>query len=187
MGVHGHTQGIGDRTGRGIGTALLEAVEHEAREAGALGMAAWGLAVPLWMRASWFKKHGYVRVDRQGLATLVFKPFTDRAQPPAWPAEAHSPELADGDGVTVTCFDGGWCTLQNANCERARRAAAAEGARFESIDTSDPAAAALWGQDYGIWVDHRAIGTGPPLSEDAVRRRVRARQRGPWWTRLRSR
>ena len=35
-------------------------------------MAAWGLALPIWMRASWFKKHGYRKADRRGFATLRF-------------------------------------------------------------------------------------------------------------------
>ena len=30
-------------------------------------MAVWGVALPFWMKASWFKKQGYRKVDRQGI------------------------------------------------------------------------------------------------------------------------
>ena len=28
------------------------------------GIAAWGLSLPFWMKASWFKKHGFKKVDK---------------------------------------------------------------------------------------------------------------------------
>ena len=57
--VHGYKKGVGDHQGHGIGTALLTAAERDVAELGAKGVAAWGIAIPWWMRASWFKKHGY--------------------------------------------------------------------------------------------------------------------------------
>lgn len=62
--VHGHKQGRGNFQKRGMGTALLRAAEDDARALGATGIAAWGIALPLWMKASWFKKHGYRKADR---------------------------------------------------------------------------------------------------------------------------
>ena len=44
--VHGHKQGRGNFQKKGMGTALLEAAEQDARELGAKGMAAWGMAPP---------------------------------------------------------------------------------------------------------------------------------------------
>ena len=82
--VHGHKQGRGNFQGRGMGSALLAAAEEDARALGAKGMAAWGLWLPFWMRASWFKKHGYRSVDRDGIASLVWKPFAADARPPRW-------------------------------------------------------------------------------------------------------
>ena len=181
--VHSHSDGIGDRSGRGMGTSLLGALEAEAQLAGARGMAAWGMALPFWMRAGWFRRHGYRKADRRGIAQLVWKPFEDGLEPPRWPAETGSPELEEGK-VTVTCYDGGWCTLQNANCVHAHKAADATGAAFHEIDTADPEAAKIWGQDYGIWIDDKQVFAGPPLSEDKVRRKIEMRQRGPWWAHL---
>ncbi|MCP4674006.1 MAG: GNAT family N-acetyltransferase, partial [Deltaproteobacteria bacterium] len=63
--VHGHKQGRGNFQKRGMGSALLAAAEEDARALGAKGIAAWGLVLPIWMKASWYKKHGYKNADRQ--------------------------------------------------------------------------------------------------------------------------
>ena len=82
--VHGYKQGRGNFQRHGMGTALLAAAEEDARALGAKGMAAWGVWLPFWMKASWFKKHGYRKADRQGISVLLWKPFTDDAKPPRW-------------------------------------------------------------------------------------------------------
>ncbi|MBC2763273.1 MAG: GNAT family N-acetyltransferase [ANME-2 cluster archaeon] len=82
--VHGHKQGRGNFQKKGMGKALLRAAEDDARDRGAQGMAAWGMFLPFWMKASWFKKQGYSKVDRQGLSVLLWKPFTDIAKSPQW-------------------------------------------------------------------------------------------------------
>jgi GNAT superfamily N-acetyltransferase len=56
--VHGYKQGRGDFQKKGMGKALLRAAEEDACALGALGLAAWGISLPFWMKASWFKKHG---------------------------------------------------------------------------------------------------------------------------------
>lgn len=35
------------------------------------GMAAWGMAIPVFMRASWFRKHGYKKADKIGMQVLL--------------------------------------------------------------------------------------------------------------------
>jgi len=56
--VHGYKKGRGNFQKRGMGKALLKAAESDAKEKGAKGMVAWGISLPFWMRASWFKKIG---------------------------------------------------------------------------------------------------------------------------------
>ncbi len=172
--VHGHKQGPGNRQGRGLGRALLAAAEDDVRALGAAGLAAWGLRIPVWMRASWFRRQGYRVADRQGMMALVWKPFTDDAQPPRWLAPALAPAPAGADRVQVTAFVNGWCPAQNVALERARRAAADLGDRvaLEIIDTREPVAARAWGRLDEILVDGKRLRNGPPMSYEAIRRRM---------------
>ena len=169
--VHGHKQGRGNFQKRGMGKALLAAAEADARQLGAKGMAAWGLWLPFWMKASWFKKHGYVKADRQGIAVLLWKQFTDDAMPPKWfPALNRMPEPVPGK-VNVTAFSSGWCLAQNLVYERAKQAAAEFGDNvvFREIDTSSRAAVAEWGISDGVFVDGKDVQKGPPPTYDKLR------------------
>jgi GNAT superfamily N-acetyltransferase len=169
--VHGHKQGRGSFQGRGMGSALLEAAEADARGLGAKGMAAWGLWLPFWMRASWYRRHGYRKVDRQGIALLVWKPFTGDARPPRWfPAAKKPPDTVPGK-VTVTAFVNGWCLAGNMTCERAKRAAAELGDRvvFHEIDTSEHSTVAACGRADALFIDGKQVRTGPPPSFDKIK------------------
>ena len=174
--VHGHRQGIGNRQGRGLGRALLEAAEAEARTLGAKGMAAWGLALPVWMKASWFRRHGYRKVDRDGIAVLLWKPFDHDAMPPAWIRQRKEPPTTPGK-VTVAAFRNGWCTAQNLAFERAKRAAADLGERvdFQVVDTSERAATLEWGLCDALFIDGKRVWTGPPPSYASLRQKMASR------------
>src|SRR5512136_3000025 len=89
--VHGHKQGRGNFQKKGMGTALLEAAEKDARELGAKGIAAWGMALAVFMRAAWFRKHGFKKADALGLQILLWKPFTADAVPPRWIRDKKKP------------------------------------------------------------------------------------------------
>jgi GNAT superfamily N-acetyltransferase len=175
--VHGHARGRGDFRGRGMGSALLAAAEEDARGRGVKGMAAWGLALPMWMRASWFRRHGYRRADRRGIASLVWKPFAPDAEPPRWPpVTGRRPELVPGKVLVTGCVNG-WCPAQNLAFERARRAAAPFGDRVEirQVDTFDRATMLAWGESDALFVDGKHVWTGPPPSEAKLARLIRRR------------
>lgn len=168
--VHGHKKGRGDFRGRGFGKALLQAAEDDARELDAKGMAAWGLWLPFWMRSSWYRKHGYRGADRDGIADLMWKPFTEDAMPPKWHRAAGKPQPTPGK-VSVTCLVNGWCPAQNMVCERAKRAAAelGDGVEITEIDTSEQEALAEWGMADALLIDGKPVRTGPPPSYATIR------------------
>ncbi len=177
--VHGYKgKGVGDRQHRGIGTALLTAAEQDARDRGAFGMAAWGLALPFWMKASWFKKHGYRPADRMDMQTLLWKPFTQHAAPPRWMRAKKTPP-ANPDRVEVVAFLSGWCPAFNMAFERARRAASQFGdeVQFVWIDTAERGNLLAWGINDALYIDGKRMRTGPPPSYEAISKRIAKRVR----------
>ena len=176
--VHGYKEGRGNFQKRGMGKSLLQAAEEDARALGAKGIAAWGLSMPFWMKASWFRKHGYRKADRQGMQVLLWKPFNDRASPPRWIRQQKNPETTPGK-VTVTGFINGWCPAQNLVFERARRAAAelADKVVFRGINTFDRDTFLEWGISDALFIDGKEVRTGPPPSYDKIRKAIAKRVR----------
>lgn len=172
--VHGYkNKGIGNFQKRGIGKTLLQEAEQDVQQAGAKGICAWGVSLPFWMKASWFKKQGYKKVDKEGMALLLWKPFTDDVIPPRWIKQKKRPQKVDGK-VTVTSFINGWCPAQNMIFERAKRAAAefAEKVEFVAINTFNNDAFLEWGISDALYIDDKQIRTGPPPSYDKIRKKI---------------
>jgi len=171
--VHGHRQGRGNFQKRGLGKALLQAAEQDARERGARGMAAWGLALPFWMKASWFKKQGYRKADRDSIRVLMWKPFVEGAEPPRWIRQRKKPEPVPGK-VTVTAFINGWCPVMNLVFERAKRAAAEFDDRvvFQEMSTFDRDVFLDWGIADGLFINGREMRTGPPPKYEKIRKAI---------------
>lgn len=171
--VHGYKKGRGNFQKRGMGKALIQAAEEDVKRKGAKGLASWGLALPFWMKASWFKKQGYRKADRQGIQILLWKSFAEDAVPPRWILPRKKPRKAEGL-VTITVFKNGWCPAQNINYERARRAASAFGGEvaFKEIDTFDRKIFLEWGISDAVFLDDKALSKGPPLKFETIRKKI---------------
>lgn len=176
--VHGHKQGRGNFQKCGMGKPLLEAAEEDAKALGAKGMAAWGLLLPFWMKARWFKKHGYTKADRQGIRVLMWKSFAENAVPPKWIKEGDKPGKVAGK-VAVTAYLNGWCPAMNLVYERAKRASAEFGDKvvFETIDTLDREALLKHGICDGVFVDGKNVQGGPPPSYEKIKKLIAKRVR----------
>ena len=176
--VHGHAKGRGNFQKRGMGKALLRAAEEDARRLGSKGMVAWGLWIPVWMKASWYKRQGYRKVDRDGLRVLLWKRLADDALPPKWIRRRKKPESVPGQ-VTVTAFINGWCPGQNMAFERAKRAAAAFDDRvvFRPINTFDRQVLLEWGIADALFIDGKEVSTGPPPSYEKIHKLMAKRVR----------
>ncbi|MCX6557857.1 MAG: GNAT family N-acetyltransferase [Candidatus Aminicenantes bacterium] len=176
--VHGHKQGRGNFQKKGMGEALLAAAEADALALGATGMAAWGVSLPFWMRASWFKKHGYKKADKNGMMALMWKPFSDDAQPPAWIKAKKKPQPESGK-VVVTGLLNGWCPAMSMVHERARRAVAELGDKveFREIRTDDHAVFLEWGITDALFIDNKEVRNGPPPKYEKIKKKIARRVR----------
>jgi GNAT superfamily N-acetyltransferase len=177
--VHGHKKGRGNFQKRGMGKALLRAAEEDAKERGAKGMVAWGMAIPVFMRASWFKKHGYKPADKVGMQVLLWKPFHEDARPPRWNRLKKAPETSPGK-VTVTALLNGWCPAMNMTMERAKRAAAELGERvvFKSVDTFSREVILDWGTSDALFIDKKQVRYGPPPPYVKIKKKIAKRLKG---------
>ncbi|MDP3114458.1 MAG: GNAT family N-acetyltransferase [Candidatus Cloacimonadaceae bacterium] len=171
--VHGHKKGRGNLMGKGLGTALLEAAEQDVKALGAKGIAAWCLTLPFWMKAAWFKKHGYKKVDADGIAALMWKPFSDDAIPPQWRKPIKKP-TAGTEKVIIRAFNHGWCAAQNIAFERMKKIAAEfhDQVVYEEYNTRDRAIMEEWGLSDALFIDADAVNTGPPPSYDKLKKLV---------------
>jgi len=174
--VHGYKKGRGNFQKKGMGKALLKAAEEDVKERGAKGLVAWGMAIPVFMKASWFKKQGYKKVDNIGIQQLLWKPFDSQAEPPKWVREKKRPGKIPGK-VNVTVFMNGWCPGQNLIYERVKRAAVEFGDKvvIQKIDTLDRKNFMDWGISDALYIDGKQKRNGPPPSYEKIRRNIAKR------------
>jgi predicted N-acetyltransferase YhbS len=176
--VHGHKKGRGDYRKKGMGKALLNAAEEDAKQLGANGLVTWGLIIPAFMRASWFKKQGYKVVDKTGIMRLMLKPFNENAIAPQFRKPVRKPDR-DPRKVNLTIIRNGWCQSGNISCERAKRAAIEfkDNVVVREFDTTDPEVLKDWGILDGLYIDGKDMLTGPPISYEKIRRKIGKRVR----------
>ena len=174
--VHGYEEGVGNNQKKGIGKELLRTAEEDVKERGGKGLVAWGVSLPFWMKASWFKKQGYEKVDKQGIAILLWKPFTNDAEPPHWIKPKKIPEKIPGK-VVVTAFINGWCPAQNLVFERAKKASKEFGDKvvFQEINTFNRQNFEEWGIGDALFIDGKDINTGPPPSLEKLKKKIEKR------------
>lgn len=171
--VHGYKEGVGNRQKKGLGKVLLNAAEEDVKKRGAKGIAAWGVLMPFFMRAAWFKKQGYKKADRTGMMLLMWKPFSEEAVKPRWVRPKKKPVKVEGR-VTVSFFKNGWCPSGNISYERTKRAAEASGEKvvFIEYDTTDRTVFNEWGIYSGLFIDNKEIFLGPPLKYEKIKKMI---------------
>ncbi len=169
--VHGYEEkGRGNLQGRGMGKALLKAVEEDVKALGKKDLTAWGLSEEIWMNAPWFQKHGYEKVDQEGWFVLLWKAFADNAVPPKWLRGEFKQEPVSGK-VKVTSFFSGQCCSENALHDRAKKAASefTDNVVFEEVDMSKVENRRKYGFKWRLIINGENLFTGIPPSYEKIR------------------
>lgn len=171
--VHGYKKGRGNFQKRGLGKALLEAAENDVRNLSSKGIVAWGISLPMFMKASWFKKHGYEVVDKDGMIRLLWKPFSNYAQKPAFIKQKKTPDLINGK-VNISLFKNGWCPAYNMVYERTKRAVSGleDKIIINEYDTTDRTVLNEWGISDALFIDDKKVRTGPPPSFEKIQKNI---------------
>ncbi len=174
--VHGHKEGIGDQRFKGMGKKLLEAAEKDVSELGAKGIVAWGLIIPAFMRASWFKKQGYEKVARSGITQLMWKKFSSDAIKPRFINPKKKPKKQKGQ-VTIYAYKNGWCPAINISYERAKKASLSfeEKVVFKEFDTTNRSIFLEWGIMDAIFIDNKQVRTEPPPTYEKICKLIKKR------------
>jgi GNAT superfamily N-acetyltransferase len=174
--VHGHKMGRGDYRKKGMGTALLKAAEEDCKKLGTRGLVTWGMAIPVFMRASWFKSKGYKVVDKNGIMRLMWKPFTENVVPPKIIRPKKLPEKGN-DKVKVAIFRNGWCPVMDLAYERSVRAAKEFEGKVEikEFKTIDREIVHEWGIFDGLFIDGKEVRTGPPPPYVKIKKKIEKR------------
>jgi GNAT superfamily N-acetyltransferase len=159
--VHGYEHHVGNRQGNGYGRFILESIEADARASGASGVAAWGMDFPYWNPVSFYEHMGYRRVDKSGMAVLVWKPFVETATPPAFHSERRRPSPGSKK-VSVTLLLNAWCSGACGQCVAAREAVAGleDIVDYVEVDTSNPETLREWGTSNELFLE------GDPYRQD---------------------
>ena len=176
--VHGHKAGRGNFQKHGMGRALIKAAEDDVKELGGKGIVTWGLILPFFMRASWFKKQGYKVAAKEGMTRLLWKQFSIDALPPKFIQQKKTPAKTPGK-VTISAFINGWCPGQNSAYERAKKAMCEvqEKVVFNEYHTTDKAVKTEWGITDALFIDEKQIVTGPPPAYEKLRKIIEKKAR----------
>jgi N-acetylglutamate synthase-like GNAT family acetyltransferase len=179
--VHGYKDGIGNYQKRGMGTALLKAAEEDCRQLGADGLVTWGMALPVFMQASWFKKQGYRVIGKEGIMRLLWKPFVENARPPEFMKRRKQPGRGK-DKINISVFKTGWCPAMNIVYERTLRASGDFNDKVDVnlYDTTDRRIVEEWGITDGLFIGGKEVGTGPPPSYKKIRKKIKRRIQPVW-------
>lgn len=173
--VLGKKKAGGNFRKKGVGKALIRAAEDNAKARGAKGMSAWGVSIPAFIRASWFKKQGYRKVYKKGIMVLLWKPFTNDAEPPVWEVKDKDPQLELIPGkVTVTSFINGGCPAMNMVHDRAMKVSSEFGDKvvFKGISTFDKDTMIRYGSVDELFINNTKVKVGPPPSSKKIRRKI---------------
>jgi len=162
---------------KGIGRQLMEAIEENARAAGKLGIALMGFrdfpGAEWLLPVSFFEHLGYVEVENRGRYTLLWKPFSEAAEPPALLDPTYAFEPIRGK-VVVDLFFNDFCQTSSIEAQRVREVIDAFEDRviLNEYCADDHNVLLSCGISRAIFVNGQEIGWGYEAPKDGIRKAI---------------
>lgn len=163
-------------TGQGIGGALLDAAEREARDQGLGGIVLQAICLEGWwfMPAAYFEARGWREADRRGATRLLWKPFSEEARPPRLIEPSYVFQPSPGR-VVVDLFWNCFCLTSDVEAQRVRDVVAEFGDRVvlneHRADGAETLAAS--GIPRALYVDGQEVSWGYEAPRDGIRDAIR--------------
>ena len=160
----------------GIGGALLEAAEQEARDQGLAGVVLQAIDLADWwfMPAAYFQDRGWLEADRRGATRLLWKPFTDGVEPPRLLEPAYAFRPVPGR-VVVDLFWNRFCLTSDVEAQRVRDVVAEFGDRVVLNEHAADEAETLarYGIARALYFDGQEVSWGYEAPRDGIRDALR--------------
>ncbi|MEA1975075.1 MAG: hypothetical protein U9N10_05900 [Bacillota bacterium] len=119
------------------------------------------------MKASWFKKHGYKRIDKYKGMVLMVKSDENINHKPKFTRNAKvTKSEKDNNKVEILIFKNGWCPANNITVMRTLRAIKEfeDDIDIRMLDTTDRDVFLEYGIYDGVYINGKNIQMGPPSS-----------------------
>lgn len=173
---------------RGVGSALLEACEAEARRR-ARGLAVIAYPNSPFMPAGFFLRRGFSAADQDDSAWLMFKAWGETAEPPAFLPRRSAPPAATRPGRAVVDYY--WCghcpyLVRTLDWLRVVARGLGDAVTIREVNTDDRAVVEQLGIAAGFYVNGQPAFSYPP-TEAQIRLALESAVRGGAQTRADSR
>jgi GNAT superfamily N-acetyltransferase len=171
--VHAYKgKGVGDWRKKGIGKALLLAAEDDIRSRGGRSVSAWGLSIPVWMKASWYKKQGYRAADKDGIALLMWKALSEDAVKPEWRKASSDLNPKSDKKLNVISYINGVCPAANIGHERIKWILKdyEDSVEYSVFENIEPEEIQKRGITDALYINGKSIPLGPPPKEKMLRK-----------------
>lgn len=175
-----------NRAGQGIGRALMEAAEEEARRQGRKGIVVIAYYHAFWfMPAYFFENFGYSRVGEiaevtdvaakiyMSNKTLLWKVFDDTVEPPTFHKQNYVFEPIPGK-VVVDLFTTHSCATYDVEAQRVREVVGefSDSVVLREYCADDPKVRDEYGLCRGIFINGKAVGWGAEAPKSNVRAEI---------------
>jgi len=160
--------------GRGVGRALVEAAEAEARDQRRKGIVVIAFYHDFWfMPGAFFEHCGFTVVKRSGNAAILWKPFDTGAVAPDFLERRYDFVPVPGK-VAIDLFWNRSCLTSDTEAERVREVAAEFGRAVELREycADDPAVRSRHGVFRAIFINGTEVGWGYEAPKDGLREAI---------------